>query len=70
MGSEPSAQPAAAEAPDEERTQCRQRRPDRDSVRPSDSETEKDDVAGHIRDKDMAEPQIADRIDQAGDNGQ
>jgi hypothetical protein len=35
-----------------------------------DPESEKDDVAGHVRDENVTEFEVAGRVDQPGDNGE
>ena len=56
-------------AADEEHAERRQRCPDGDAAGSGDAEAE-DDVAGHVRDEDVAELQVAGRVDESGDHGQ
>jgi hypothetical protein len=44
--------------------------PDRDAAGSGDPEAEEDDVAGHVRDEDVAELQVARCVDESGYHGQ
>jgi hypothetical protein len=57
---------AAAACAKQEGSERDQRRDDRQAAAAGDPETEKYDVPGHVRGEDMAEPEIADRVHQAG----
>ena len=50
----------------EEGSERDERRDDRQAAAAGDPEAEKDDVAGHVRREDTAEPEIAGRVHQAG----
>ena len=55
---------------DEERDEGDDWRDDRQARATSDAEAEEDDVAGHVRREDMAQTQIADRVDEARREGE
>jgi hypothetical protein len=61
---------APADAAGEERRDCEQRRSDRQPARSGDRKSEEHDVAGHVRDKDVAELEIAGGVHEPRHSGE
>ena len=54
----------------DERTQRDERCRDREAWRPCDRESQEHHIAGHVRDEDVTEQQVAERVDQTRDERQ
>ena len=66
---EPLDDPSAEDGPQSERHQRHHRGADGEALCPGDRKTEENDVARHVGDEDVAQEEIAEGIDQAGDDG-
>jgi hypothetical protein len=71
----PVATEAACEAPGrnpaaQEEGERQQRSGHRQTAGPGSGEAEEDNVAGHVGDEDVAEPQVGERVDDAGEDRQ
>src|SRR2546423_72457 len=53
-----------------ERAQCDERGRDRETCRPRERESQEHHIAGHVRDEDVTEQQVAEGVDEAGDDRQ
>jgi hypothetical protein len=68
--SRPPCEDAAAAGAEEKRAERDQRRDDWEPAAAGDAKAEEDDVPGHVRREHVAEPEVADGIDETGGEGE